>query len=328
MAPAGRLRTPLTERLGIRHPILLAPMAGVSGGALAAAVSQAGGLGILGGGYGDRSWLDREIRAAGDAPIGIGFITWALARQPTLLDRVLDHAPVAIFLSFGDCRPCAAKVARSTSLLILQVQSLAQARAAIDAGADILVAQGTEAGGHGGRRATLPLVPAIVDIAGSVPVVAAGGIADGRGLAAALMLGAQGVLCGTAFFASHEAMVHPAYKQAAVTATGDATLRSRVFDIARGLDWPPDWDLRTLRNRFAATWAAAPGRLAVEGDAARRVYAAAVAAGDVETAAVIVGEAVDLVRRQEPAAAIVERIAAEARRLLTNAPSLLAAPPT
>ena len=158
-------------------------------------------------------------------------------------------------------------------------------------------------------------------------MVAAGGIADGRGLAAALMLGAQGVLCGTAFFASREALSHPAAKQAAVAATGDLTLRSRVFDIARGLDWPADWDLRTLRNRFATTWAAAPDRLAAAGDAARRAYAAAVAAGDVETAAVIVGEAVDLVRREEPAAAIVERIAAEALRLVANAPGRLAASP-
>ncbi len=319
MAPDRQLRTPLTEQLGIRHPILSAPMA---------AVSRAGGLGILGGGYGDRAWLERELAAAGDARVGIGFITWSLARQPALLDRALDHDPVAIFLSFGDGRPFATKVARSATRLILQVQSLAQARAAIDAGADILVAQGTEAGGHGGRRATLPLVPAIVDLAGSIPVVAAGGIADGRGLAAALMLGAQGVLCGTAFFASQGALSHPAAKQAAVAATGDATLRSRVFDIARGLAWPADWDLRTLRNRFAASWAEAPDRLAAEGDAARRAYAAAVAAGDVETAAVVVGEVVDLVRRQEPAAAITERIAAGARRLVASAPSLLAASPT
>jgi nitronate monooxygenase len=297
------IRTALTELLAIRHPVLSAPMAGVSGGALAAAVTGAGGLGLLGGGYGDRDWLERELRAAGNARVGIGFITWSLERQPELLDLALDHAPAAIFLSFGDCRPFAGRVANAPARLILQVQTVEQAKAALDAGADILVAQGTEAGGHGGRRATLPLVPAIVDIAGSVPVVAAGGIADGRGLAAALMLGAAGVLCGTAFYASDEALTHPEAKAAAVAGSGDATLRSSVFDLARGLDWPADWDLRTLRNAFSERWAGAEAGLV--GDAVRRRYAAAVAEGDVTTAAVIVGEAVDLLTRREPAAAIV-----------------------
>ena len=315
------IRTALTEVLAIRHPILLAPMAGVSGGSLAAAVTGAGGLGLIGGGYGDRDWLERELRAAGNTRIGVGFITWALERQPALLDLALDHAPAAIFLSFGDCRPFADRVTRSPARLVLQVQTVEQAKAALDAGADILVAQGTEAGGHGGRRATPPLVPAIVDIAGSVPVVAAGGIADGRGLAAALMLGAAGVLCGTAFYASDEALTHPNAKAAAVAGSGDATLRSSVFDLVRGLDWPADWNLRTLRNAFSERWAGAEAGLA--GDAVRRHYAAAVAEGDVATAAVIVGEAVDLVTRREPAAAIVERIAKEAAALLARAPTML-----
>ena len=315
------IRTALTEVLAIRHPILLAPMAGVSGGSLAAAVTGAGGLGLIGGGYGDRDWLERELRAAGNTRIGVGFITWALERQPALLDLALDHAPAAIFLSFGDCRPFADRVTRSPARLVLQVQTVEQAKAALDAGADILVAQGTEAGGHGGWRATLPLVPAVVDIADAVPVVAAGGIADGRGLAAALMLGAAGVLCGTAFYASDEALTHPNAKAAAVAGSGDATLRSSVFDLARGLDWPADWNLRTLRNAFSERWAGAEAGLA--GDAVRQRYAAAVAEGDVATAAVIVGEAVDLVTRREPAAAIVERIAKEAGALLARAPTML-----
>ena len=315
------IRTALTELLGIRHPILLAPMAGVSGGALAAAVTGAGGLGLIGGGYGDPDWLEQELRARGNARVGIGFITWALERQPELLEVALDHAPAAIFLSFGDCRPFAARVAASSARLILQVQTVEQGKAALDAGAAVLVAQGTEAGGHGGRRATLPLVPAIVDIAGAVPVVAAGGIADGRGLAAALMLGASGVLCGTAFYAADEALTHPAAKAATVAGSGDATLRSSVFDLARGLDWPPDWDLRTLRNAFVERWAGNEAGLA---DAAwRRHYAEAAAAGDMATAAVIVGEAVDLVTRREAAAAIVERLAGEAEALLARAPAVL-----
>ncbi len=315
------IRTTLTELLAIRHPILSAPMAGVGGGALAAAVSSAGGLGLIGGGYGDRDWLERELAAAGAARVGVGFITWALERQPALLELALDHAPAAIFLSFGDCRPFARRVAAAGVPLILQVQTVDQAKAALAAGADVLVAQGTEAGGHGGRRATLPLVPAVVDLAGSVPVVAAGGIADGRGLAAALMLGAAGVLCGTAFYAADESLAHPAAKAAAVAGSGDATLRSSVFDRARGLDWPADWDLRTLRNAFLEHWAGAdPGLL---DETVRRHYAQAVAEGDMATAAVIVGEAVDMVARQEPAAAILERLAGEAETLLKGAPALL-----
>ncbi len=315
------IRTALTELLALRHPVLLAPMAGVSGGALAAAVGGAGGLGLIGGGYGDRPWLERELRAAGNARVGVGFITWALERQPALLEFALDHLPVAIFLSFGNCRRFARRVADAGVPLILQVQTVEQAKAALDAGADVLVAQGTEAGGHGGRRATLPLVPVIVDLAGSVPVVAAGGIADGRGLAAALMLGAAGVLCGTAFYASAESLAHPVAKAAAVAGSGDQTLRSSVFDRARGLDWPTEWNLRTLRNDFLDDWAEAD--LGLLDEAVRRRYAQAVANGDVTTAAVIVGEAVDLVTRHEPAAVIVERLAGEAESLLARAPAML-----
>ncbi len=157
-----------------------------------------------------------------------------------------------------------------------------------------------------------------------MPVVAAGGIADGRGLAAALMLGAQGALCGTAFFACTEALTHPAAKAAALSATGDATLRSSVFDIARGLDWPADWNLRTLRNAFAARWHGAAAALRAEGAALRARYARAAAEGEVETAAVIVGEAVDMLRAERPAAEVLAGIVADAEARLAAAPALLA----
>jgi nitronate monooxygenase len=200
------------------------------------------------------------------------------------------------------------------------VQGVEQARAALGEGADVLVAQGTEAGGHAGARATLPLVPAVVDLAGAVPVLAAGGIADGRGLAAALMLGAAGVLCGTAFFASEEALSHPNAKRAAVQATGDDTERGSVFDLVRGLDWPRGWTIRGLRNRFSEQWGAdLPGLLRnLEREQAR--YTRASEQGDTSVAAVVVGEATGLVRATEPAAAIVQRIVADAERLLREAP--------
>lgn len=199
------ISTRLTELLKIKHPILLAPMDVVSDGRLAATVSTAGGFGIIGGGYGDETWLARELDAAGDARVGVGFITWSMAKRPRLLDLVLERRPAAVMLSFGEVRPHAQKIKKAGALLICQVQTLEQAKAAVANEADILVAQGAEGGGHGISRSTFPFVPAVVDAVPHIPVAAAGGIADGRGLAAALMLGADGVLVGTRFYASQEA---------------------------------------------------------------------------------------------------------------------------
>jgi len=199
-------------------------MGGTAGGKLAAAVSEAGGLGLIGGGRSDAEWLGREFVAAGNQRIGCGFITWGLAQQPELLDRALTHAPVAIMLSFGDASPFIARIKSAGIPVICQIQSLAQARQVLQEGADIIVAQGSEAGGHGAVRATLPLVPAVVDaVAASrrdVPVVAAGGIADGRGLAAALMLGAAGVLMGTRFHVAEESLLPRAAKHRIVSGSG------------------------------------------------------------------------------------------------------------
>jgi nitronate monooxygenase len=188
------LPTPLTRLFGIEYPIISAPMGAVAGGELAAAVSRAGGLGLIGGGYGDATWLARQFDLAGSVTVGCGFITWSLARQPRLLDLALERDPVAVMLSFGDPEPFAAKITSAGVPLICQVQNLAWAERALHVGADVLVAQGREAGGHGhGVRSTMTLVPEVVDLVAAhgraTPVLAAGGIADGRGLAAALMLG-------------------------------------------------------------------------------------------------------------------------------------------
>jgi nitronate monooxygenase len=251
-------RTRLTQLLGIEHPILLAPMGSVSGGALAAAVSAAGGLGLIGLGYGDPDWLEREFAAAGPARVGCGFITWSLARRPELLARALAHQPAAVMLSFGDPAPFAGPIKETGAALICQVQTVAQAIEAVAAGADVVVAQGTKAGGHGATRATLPLVPAVVDAlrtrGSAAPVVAAGGIADGRGLAAALALGADGALIGTRFLASNEALAASAAKARVVAAGEDATVRTRIFDLARGLDWPDGYTGRALTNHFTERW--------------------------------------------------------------------------
>ncbi len=206
------ISTRLTQRFNLTHPVISAPMDVIAGGKLAAAVSGAGGLGMLGGGYSDDDdWFDREFAAAGNQAVGCGFITWALRKNPKILDAVIARKPKAIFLSFDDPEPFASKIKGAGIPVICQLQTRADAERAIDCGADVIVAQGTEGGGHGGMRATLTLVPEIADlIAKRAPqtlLCAAGGIADGRGLAAALMLGADGVVVGTRFWASQEALV-------------------------------------------------------------------------------------------------------------------------
>ena len=312
------LKTRVTTELNIQHPILLAPMAGVSGGALAAAVTNAGGLGVVGGGYGDKEWLERELLAAGNAPVAIGFISWALQKCPDLLNVALAREPKAIFLSFGEIRSFAPQIKRAGIPLIAQIQTVAQARAAVNEGAQFIVAQGTEAGGHGGTRSTFPLVPAVVDAVENIPVIAAGGIADGRGLAAALMLGAAGVVCGTAFFASREALSHPNMKRAAFGASGDNTVRSSAVDIARGIDWPAQWTIRTLKNSFTERWCRDLDGLRHNASLEQPKYGEAREAGDTDIAAVIVGEAVDLVQTEENASDIVSRICSDAETLLRS----------
>ncbi|TMI99246.1 MAG: nitronate monooxygenase [Alphaproteobacteria bacterium] len=312
------ITTRLTELLRVEHPILLAPMDVVADGKLAATVSRAGGFGIIGGGYGNEAWLARELDAAGDARIGVGFITWSMAKNPRLLDLALERKPAAIMLSFGDVKPHAEKIKRAGALMICQIQTVEQAKDAVAKGADALVAQGAEGGGHGVSRGTFALVPAVADAARGVPVAAAGGVADGRGLAAALMLGADGVLVGTRFYATQEAMGPLAAKERIVTASGDKTIRSILFDIARRNVWPAPYTGRVLRNEFAERWRGREAELMQHqaGEAAR--YERARDAGDFDTAAVIAGEAVDLIADIPPAAEVVERIAKEASALLAG----------
>jgi len=310
------LSTPLTELFEIRHPVVLAPMAWVSGGVLAAAVSAAGGLGLIGGGYGEAEWIETEFAAAGNQRVGIGFITWRLAERPELLDQALARSPVAVMLSFGDPAPFAARIKDAGAKLICQVQSVADARSAVAAGADLVIAQGGEAGGHGGARATLPLVPAVVDAVAPVPVAAAGGIADGRGLAAALMLGAAGALLGTRFYAAAESLGHPEAKRRILVARGEDTVKTKVFDQARDLDWPAPYRIRGLANAFTARWHGQEAALTNAGAPERARYGEAAQRGDFDVAGVVAGEAVGLIDDVLPASEIVERLVAEAEASL------------
>ena len=314
------LHTRLTQQLGLAHPIVSAPMAFAAGGALAAAVSRAGGLGLIGGGYGDRAWLDEQFALAAGERVGVGFITWSLARNPALLAHVLRYRPAAVMLSFGDPRPFAGQVHAAGALLICQCQELRHVAEAVEAGADVVVAQGSEAGGHGASRGTLSLVPEVADFlaqrAPNTLLLAAGGIGDGRGLAAALMLGADGVLVGTRLWASQEALVAPGHRQAILQTSGDGTLRTRIPDIVRQLDWPAGFTARIRRNAFTERWHGREDGLRAALDVEGPRYRQALETCDPEHTAVWFGEAAGLVDDIPPAASIVQGMAAQAAQII------------
>jgi nitronate monooxygenase len=305
-------------------------MALVAGGRLAAAVSDAGGLGILGGGYagalGGEPDLQQELALVRGRKFGVGFITWALERTPQTLDEALKHSPFCVFLSFGDARPFAEKIHRGDARLICQVQSLRHVAQALDAGADAIVAQGTEAGGHGATRSTLPFVPEVADyLAKHSPktlLLAAGGIADGRGLAAALMLGADGVLVGTRFWASAEALTPQAMTDRAVGATGDDTVRTKAIDALRGVPWPQEFSFRVLKNKFTDEWAHREAEAAVAFGSLATAYTEARGKQDLNMVVTVAGEATGLLHDRPSAASIIASMVTQAESLLKRGAAL------
>lgn len=316
------IETRLTKRLGLKHPIIQAPMAFAAGGALASAVSQAGGLGLIGGAYGDEAWISDQFEAAGNQQVGCGFITWSLKDKPELLDRVLEREPSAVFLSFGNPASFVNQIKAANIPVICQIQTLKDAKHAIDVGADIIVAQGAEAGGHGENRGTFTLVPEVADyISNHAPetlLCAAGGVGDGRGLAAALMLGADGALIGSRFWASNEALVHPKMLQAAIDANGDETIRTNVVDVVRNIDWPKRYSARILRNEFSDKWHDDVDGLRVNITAESKKWRDALAVGQATIANAFVGEVAGLIMGSKPAPEILADIVNEAELLLTT----------
>ncbi|MDR3664657.1 MAG: nitronate monooxygenase [Mycobacterium sp.] len=315
------IATRLTSKFGLSVPIALAPMDKFADGRLAAAVTQAGGLGILGAGYGDPAWLNAQFAVAGGARIGVGFIAWKLAERPELLDLVLAHDPAALVLSFGDPTPFADRIHAAKVPLLNQVNDLEEARRGIDIGAEVLVAQGGEAGGHGkGVRSTFTLVPEVADLvaerAPETLVLAAGGVADGRGLAAALSLGADGALVGSRLWAAQESPVNPAARERALASGSDDTVRSTVFDIVRGHPWPQGYGGRALRNDFVSRWYGNEDSLRANLTAAQHDYRGAVDAADFGTADVHIGEGVGIIRDHPSAAHLLERMEREAVAIL------------
>jgi nitronate monooxygenase len=310
------MRTAITELLGVEHPIVQAPMGGSAGGALAAAVSTAGGFGMVG--HGDREWLTRELRtvtAATDAPWGVGFLAWA-ANVPDV-EYALSFGPTAVMLSFGDPTPLVPAVREAGALLIIQAVDVDEVEQARAIGADVVVAQGTEAGGHGAAqgRSTLSFVPLVVDLLPGTPVLAAGGIHDGRGIAAMHALGAAGVLVGSRFQATSEAIVDRSALAAAVGSHGFRTERSSVSDILRGSAWPRRYTARTVVDRFVDEWR---GRedLLVDNPGAADEYRAAIDAAEIPPLPVWTNESVDPLNDVRPAELVMRELIASASAAL------------
>ncbi|BAH48808.1 putative oxidoreductase [Rhodococcus opacus B4] len=324
------LQNRFTEKFGIEHPIVLAPMDYVSDWRLASAVAEAGGLGLIGGGYGDESWLHDQFDQVTTAAVGCGFITWSMAQQPRLLETTIDYRPAAIFLSFADPAPHAPAIRAAGIPLICQVHDLDQARRAVEVGASVLAAQGGEAGGHGtGARSTFTLVPEIADFlrrqAPEVMLLAAGGIGDGRGLAAALALGADGALVGTRFWAAEEAAIPRAAQRRALRASGDDTIRQSAFDIVREKPWPTRYTGRVLHNGFIRRWHGDEPGLRDALREKQEQFLVAVKAENYDVANLIVGEVIGQIDRVDSVASIMDDMVGTAAAILGRSSRDLAA---
>lgn len=314
------LHTALTERLGIRLPILGAPMGGVAHGRLARAVTEGGGLGMLGVGSTDGVDLVAQqgpvASDGGRLPFGIGLMAWALEHRPELLDAAIGARPTLVSISFGSPAAYVGPLHDAGIVVAAQAQDLRGAVVAAEAGVDVVVAQGTEAGGHTGEVGTLPLLQRLLEDL-EVPVVAAGGIATPRGLAAVLAAGAAGAWVGTCLLACPEATGRSEARAKVLAATETDTVRTRVFDIAQGIPWPERFAGRALRNRFSEAWADREAELAGD-EAAAAQLSAAKERGDYDVAYVYAGQAVGLVESSRPAAEVIRDLGAKAEVLLVE----------
>lgn len=331
------ITTRFTKKFGLQTPLALAPMAGASGGALAGAWAKAGGHGLVGGGYGDPAWVAKEYgtalaelqaNAATLGRLGCGFITWRLNEDCRALDWLLkqEALPSTIMLSFGDPSPWASRIIDKKIGLICQIQRVEQLDQALAAGASVIVAQGTEAGGHGIKqamgRSTFTLVPEIADrlqaLSPDTLLLAAGGVSDGRGLAAALILGADGALMGSRAWATRECLASSRAKAAALEAGGDDTMRSSVFDILRRKNWPQEFDFRAVRNAMHRHWEGREEELRANPEGSRGEYDEALAAEDFSVAHLPVGEGIGTIADVPAAAELLERVTSEAATLLES----------
>lgn len=314
------LRTRFTELLGLSRPIMSAPMSDFSGGQLAAAVSEAGALGTFGGSndFGP-DWLRRQIalvRAQTERPFGVGFITQLIEKDPTNFEIVLqEQVPVVVF-SFTDPQPWLSQAKDAGAITICQVQSVESAELALQAGADMLLAQGNEAGGHSGQMNLLPLLVDLVERYPETLVLAAGAITSGRALAAVLAAGAQGASLGTALLATSEAVEVPeTFKERIVRSHGQDTVYTRLYDLLSDTPWPEGIAARVYRNRFVREWDGRDGDILAHHAELAPTVAAARTRQDPEVSPVYVGQGVGHVKDIRPVAEVVEEICEGATRV-------------
>lgn len=319
----GPMQTWLTERWDLDVPVVGAPMAGAGGAALAAAVSGAGALGMFGIGHrvtGEQVLAQCGVAAAGGRPYGVGLMAWALAQDRAPLDAVLQARPALVSVSYGPYAEHVRELQAAGIAVATQVGTLAEASEAAGAGVDVVVARGGEGGGHGRDDvSTLVLLQAVLDEV-RTPVLAAGGVATARGLAAVLAMGAVGGWVGTAFLACTEATTTPAARARLIQARETDTAYGRVFDVGQRLAWPPEYGGRALRNDFFDRWTGREEELAADDDAVAEL-AAARAAGDLATAYVYAGQGAGLLSRERTAAEVVADLAGAADLLRQAAPS-------
>ena len=320
------ITTPLCTLLGIDHPILNASMAGTATGALAAAVSEAGGFGMIGGTNSEgASWLREQIsiaRSLTSRPFGVGFIS-SFPDTEELTGVALEAGVAAITHSFADPTAFVAPAHAAGVKVFVQVQTLTQAITAARAGADVIISQGGEAGGHAGAIGTFALLPAVVDAVAPVPVVAAGGIADGRGLAAALLLGAQGAWMGTRFVTSDEWGGSSWEREAVLAATSDDTVQTRVYDLIAERPFPAVNPDRMLRNSFIDRWTGRESEISAHREALQAEVAAGHERADLAVAGVSAGVSAGLITSARPAGEIVREIIRDAEVLLRERPRTL-----
>ncbi|MEP6802420.1 MAG: nitronate monooxygenase [Acidobacteriota bacterium] len=321
------IQTRINTLFGIDHPVVLGGMGAATGSELVAAVSGAGGLGILGCAGRTRDWIleaVRGIREKTDRPFGLNLLLFE--NDGAAFEAVLEAKPRVFSTGWPwpdqDLRPYFSRAHDAGALVLHMVSSVSEARRAAAAGADAIVAQGTEGGGHVGLMATMALVPQVVRAVAPVPVLAAGGIATGEGLAAALALGAHGALLGTRFLATPEAPVADGFKQAVLASDGHDTLLTEIPDIARGRVWPGAWS-RVVRNRFVESWAGREGELRARRSEAGPAMVRAFQEGDASGAALFIGQEAGLIDSLEPAAEIVLRLVREAEESIERLRSMV-----
>jgi nitronate monooxygenase len=250
------IATWLTERFGLGVPIVAAPMSGAANGAFASAVCRAGGLGMIGisSESPDDVRAEAAAAAAGGTSYGIGLLAWLAKDRPDLLDVVIELRPPFVSLSYGAYAPLVEPLRSAGITVATQIGTVDEANQAVDSGVDVIVARGSEGGGHGRDAvATLPLLEAVLDRVDR-PVLAAGGIATARGLAAVLAAGAAGAWVGTAFLGCPENAWSPARRSKVLAADLDSTIYTHVYDIAMQQPWPAQYGGRVIRNTFTETW--------------------------------------------------------------------------